>query len=313
MIALHSELSRSALALLLGAAILRPPPAAAQGTGQAGAANDPRWNAIRRVFAQGELEDGYFRINLPRTDLNVSIGGDTLSPDFEFRSYVGFVPIGTRDVLAMGEVVLLQTELPVVLAESRRQGVRVTAVHNHLTGETPRIMYVHIMAKGPADKVAAGLRTTFAASATPLTPSTDQPSTADWSAIDSVLGPHAESTGRVAEYEFGRKEALRVGGVHVKSSGLLETASEVVFEQLARGRTAVTGELYLLPSEVESVASALEAHNLHVTALHTHMLDDGPPHFWIHWYATGDGPSLARGVAAALAHMNSARRSKAEQ
>jgi hypothetical protein len=308
-----SGLGLRSAALALGVAVTAAPASAAQETTRSDASKNARWAAIHRVFGQGEMEDGYFRINLPRTDLHVSIGRDTLSPEFEFRSYVGFVPIGTRDVLAMGEVVLLESELPVVLAEAQRQGVRVTAVHNHLTGETPRIIYMHVMAKGAPDKVAAGLRATFGASATPLTPPTEEPARADWSAIDVVLGPHAEATGRVAEYEFLRNESLQVGGVRVKSSGVLETASEVVFEQLGQGRTAVTGELYLLPSEVQSVASALETHGLHVTALHTHMLDDGPPHFWIHWYATGDGPTLARGVVAALAHMNGARKSKAEQ
>jgi hypothetical protein len=274
--------------------------------------DDAHWAAIKRVFSQGEAADGYFRINLPRTDLHVSIAGDALSPDFEFKSYVGFVPTGPNAVFAMGEMVLLQNEVPAVLAEARRQGIHVTALHNHLRDEIPRIMYMHVMADGTPEHVAAGLHAAFAKSATPLTPPRDEPATVNWTAIDAILGPHAEASGTVAEYGFARHELLRVHGVHVKSSALLETASEVVFERLADGRIANTGELYLLASEVEPVMDALEQHGLHVTALHTHMLDDGPPHYWMHWYATGDGPTLARGVAAALAHTAGARRSAAE-
>ena len=49
---------------------------------------DPRWTAIRRVFGQdGESNDGYFRINLPRSDLAVRIGVDALESPFEFTSY----------------------------------------------------------------------------------------------------------------------------------------------------------------------------------------------------------------------------------
>ena len=288
-------------------------PLGAQTAAERAAAQDPRWAAIRAVFHQGETEDGYFRINLPRSDLHVTIAGDALEPDFEFRSYIGFVPTGRSDVLAMGEIVLLQSEVPAVLAEAFRQGIQVTAVHNHLMNETPRIMYLHVMAEGAAQKVAAALHATFAKSSTPLSPPKDEPSRANWSAIDAVLGPHAEASGVVAEYGFARHEPLHVHGVSVKSSGLLETASEVVFQKLAGNRVANTGELYLLASEVAPVTRALEEHGLHVTALHTHMLDDGPPHYWVHWYATGDGATLARGVAAALTHTNGARKSKAEE
>lgn len=307
---------RRALAVVaaaVAALLLGLPSVHAQAATKKAESQDPRWTAVRAVFNQGETEDGYFRINLPRSDLHVSINGTALVPDFEFRSYIGFVPTGRSDVLAMGEIVLLQSEVPAVLAEAFRQGIHVTAVHNHLMNETPRIMFLHVMAEGPAAKVADGLRATFAKSATPLTPSKDEPSRADWSAIDAVLGPHAEASGVVAEYGFARREALHVHGMSVKSSGLLETASEVVFQQIGGNRVANTGELYLLASEVAPVTRALEEHGLHVTALHTHMLDDGPPHYWVHWYATGDGPTLARGIAAALTHVNGAQKSKTEE
>jgi uncharacterized protein DUF1259 len=127
-----------------------------------------------------------------------------------------------------------------------------------------------------------------------------------------VLGPHAEAEGPVAEYIFPRKERLAMHGMPVKSTSALETASEVVFRRLEDGRTAITGELFVLPREVDPVVRALDEHGLNVTAVHNHMVDDSPRMYWVHWYATGDGPELARGVAAALSHMNSERRSRSE-
>jgi hypothetical protein len=275
---------------------------------------DQRWTAIRRVFGQeGEAEGGYFRVNLPRTDLRVRIGDDTLAAGFELTSYVGFMPAGRRDVVAMGEVIVRDDEVPAALAELHAQGVRVSAVHNHLIGEIPRIMYVHVLAEGAPETVANKLRAVFAKTATPLTKSQEEPSTVDWSAIDAVLGKHAEAEGRVAEYVFPRKERLTVHGMGVESTGMLETASEVVLQQLGGGRMACGGELFVLPGEVDPVVRALDEHGLHVTAVHNHMVDETPRMYWIHWYGTGDGPTLARGVAAALAHMNSARKSASER
>ena len=307
--------SIATIALVVAVALAPLPLARAQQVDRKREGKDARWAAVGRVFGQeGEAVDGYFRVNLPRTDLTVRIGDDTLSPHFEFTSYFGFVPVGARGVLAMGEVIVRDDELAAALDEARRRRVQVTAVHNHLVGETPRIVYVHVMARGAADSVAGALHAVVARTATPLDrPPAEEPPAADWAAIDAVLGAHAEAEGSVAEYEFPRRERLHVGGVAVKSSGVIETGSEVVFQRLgAAGRVATTGELYLLASEVQPVVRALEEHGLHVTALHTHMLDDGPPRFWVHWYATGDGPTLARGVAAAIAKTNGAHKSKHE-
>lgn len=281
-------------------------------TKDAAAAQNPRWAPIHRVFGQGEAEGGYFRVNLPRSDLHVRIGDDALSPGFEFTSYIGFAPMGANNVMAMSEIIVLQAEVPAVLAEARRQGLRVTAVHNHLLGETPRIMYVHAMSEGTPEAVANRFRSVFAKTATPLTPSVEEKSSADWTSVNAVLGRHSEAHGVVAEYVFPRREHLSVHGMTLKSSGVMETASEVVFQQLGNGRVANTGELFMLPSEVEDVVRALDEHGLHVTALHNHMMDEQPRMYWVHWYATGDGPILARGVEAALSHMNSARKSESE-
>ncbi len=275
--------------------------------------NDPRWAAIRRIFGQdGEIHDGYFRVNLPRSDLSVRIGNDALETPFELTSYVGFVPVGKNDVLAMGEYVLRDDEVTPVIAELRRQNVSTPALHNHLIGEAPRIMYIHVMARGPAESVASKLRAAFQRSATPMSKPREPHPAVDWSAIDAVLGKHAEADGHTAEYEFERNEHLTVDRLAVKSSGVIETASEVVFQQLGGGRAACGGELFVLPSEIDAVARTLEAHGLHVTAIHNHMVDQSPQMYWMHWYGTGDAVTLARGVADALTHTNGARKSKGE-
>ena len=274
---------------------------------------DVRWDAVRRVFSlHGRYEDGYFRVEFPRTDLAVRIGPDALEPDFEFVSHFSFAPAPGGRVMAMGEVVLRQDEVAAALAEARRQGLTVSAVHNHLLGEEPRIVYMHLETDGRADSVAARFRALLARTATPPRPEeTPEPAAGDWKAIDAVLGEHEEAAGKVADWVFPRKEAHAVHGMAVKSVGVMETATEAVFQALDGGRVAATGEMYVAPQEVEGVLSALEAHGLHVTAVHNHMLDESPPMFFVHWYATGDGPALARGVQAALAATHSETRSSA--
>lgn len=294
------------LAAVILPACLLPTSALAQVSSQ-----DPRWAAIRRVFGQeGKAEEGYFRIELPRTDLHVRIGDVTLEPPFELTTYFGFAPVGQNDVLVMGEVIMLQEEVNGALVEARRQGIDVAALHNHLIGENPRIMYLHVMAQGPADAVATKLRAVASKTHVPLRPAPKpQGPPPDWSALDAILGTHAEAEGRTVSYIFPRREPHSVHGIPLRSTDMLETASEVVFQQLQGGRMACGGELFLRPEEVQPVIDALEAAGLHVTALHNHMLDEQPTMYWMHWYGTGDGTTMARGVAAAIAKTYSERRS----
>ena len=286
----------------------------AQGSKSSAAAEskgaDPRWGAIRKVFGQdGKIDDGYLQLTFPRNDLHVRVGNDALEPDFEFVAFFGFVPVGADKVMALGELILREEEVTPVLTEARTQGIHITALHNHLVGEAPRILFTHFNVEGSPEVVANKLHALIAKTGTPLGKAAEEPSKANWSAIDAILGPHEDASGNVVSYGFKRKDHLTVGGHAVKSSGAIETASEAKFQQLAGGRVASTGELYLKPSEVESVVTALNKNGLHVTALHMHMIGDTPAHFWVHWYNTGDGPTLARGVAEVLTKLNSEQRS----
>ncbi|HET7461766.1 MAG TPA: DUF1259 domain-containing protein [Longimicrobium sp.] len=274
---------------------------------------DVRWDAVRRVFSlRGTYEDGYFRVEFPRADLAVRIGADALDPEFGFVSHFSFAPAPGGGVMGMGEVVMRQDEAAAVLAEARRQGVEVAAVHNHLLGEEPRIVFMHMTAEGRADSVAARFRAILGRTGAPARPDeTPEPPAADWAAVDAVLGAHEAAEGKVAEYVFPRKEEHAVHGMSVRSAGVMETATEAAFQELGGGRVASTGEMYVTPAEVAGVLRALDANGLHLTALHNHMLDESPRMYFVHWYATGNGAALARGVAAALHETNSEQRSKA--
>lgn len=276
-----------------------------------GIAEDSLWAPIRRVFkVDGEAGDGYFRIDLPREDLRVRIGADTLSPEFEFTSYLGFGAARSGTAFVVGEIIMRQDEVAAAISEAIRRNIDVTALHNHLLGEEPRIVYMHVHAEGAPEALATGLHAVFSRTGTPLPPSTKkEPVRADWTAIDAVLGKHSEAEGTVAEWEFARKEDHTIGGIAVKSTGLLETASEVVFEQLKGGRVANTGELYVLPQEVEPVVTTLQSADIQVTAIHSHMINEQPVMYWIHWYTTGDGPAIAKSVAAALSRTNTEQKS----
>ena len=175
--------------------------AAQQRSGKDSSQENPRWSAIRQVFGQGKAEGNYFRVDLPRTDLHVRIGADTLEPGLELTSYVGFMPAGTAaaDLMAMGEVVVREDEVPAALTEARKQGVSVTALHNHFFWEQPRIFYMHVHGMGTASELATRLKPALERMGKPAPPPAAPPPavppTLDDAALSALRGGEPPTPG----------------------------------------------------------------------------------------------------------------------
>ena len=115
----------------------------------------------------GQKTGEVYKVSFPRTDVHVSVHGVAIKPGLALGSWAAF--LGTDDnAMVMGDLVLLESELNPVMAKLRSSGFEISAVHNHLLEETPRVMYVHYMGHGPAEQLAASLRAALSVSKTPL-------------------------------------------------------------------------------------------------------------------------------------------------
>ena len=69
--------------------------------------------------------------------------------------------------MAMGDLVLAEDEVAPVMAELQSGGIEITALHNHLLGETPRVMYMHIHGMGNAASLGKAIHSAIAKTKTP--------------------------------------------------------------------------------------------------------------------------------------------------
>ena len=124
--------------------------------------------ADRAVLGRsGQKTGDVYRVGFPRTDLHVSVHGLAIKPGLALGSWAAF--LGTDDnAMVMGDLVLLEDEVNPVIAKLRSSGFEISAVHNHLMEETPKVLYVHYMGHGPAVQLATSLRAALALSKTPL-------------------------------------------------------------------------------------------------------------------------------------------------
>src|SRR3984957_17094505 len=159
---------RFATALLIGGAVL------SSISGASAQAVD--WECVDQIFSRkGAVVSGdVHRYGFPRTDLNVTLDGVTIKPALALGGWVAFKPMG-QDVMVMGDLVLLETEINPVMAKMIAGGLEITAVHNHLLRANPATFYMHIGGHGDAINMATAIRNALAVSKTPLDAPTAAP------------------------------------------------------------------------------------------------------------------------------------------
>ncbi len=281
----------------------------AGGPGDAPAA-DPDWKAVEQALGKsGQLQAGdVFRVGMPRTDLAVTVKGVPVKAGFALGSYAAFRQIGDQ-AMVMGDLVLLDQEVPAVMAGLFRGGLEVTAVHNHVNEMSPHVMYMHYGGHGDVVQLAKALRQALSASGTPLgmsaAPAAAPPGpTLDTKQIEQALGRGGRDIGGgVFQVTAPRAEAITEMGHSLLPAMGVTTVMN--FQATADGKAAITGDFVLIDKEVNPVARALQQHGIDVTALHNHGLMDTPRLFYMHFWATDDAATLARGLKAALDLTNS--------
>ena len=246
------------------------------------------------------------RYGMPRSDLKVTAGGVSIKPAFALGSWIAMKAHG-NGVVAMGDLVLTDAELPKVIAKLQEGGVEQTAIHHHIIGESPRVLYVHVHGHGDPVAIATTVRGALSLTGTPAPSPAAPPSTTplgiDTTAITTALGFAGRVNGGVWQVNVPRAETIRSGDFEVPPSMGLSTA--INFQPTGGGKAAITGDFVLLGSEVNPVIKALIGHHISATSLHSHLLDENPRLFFMHFWANDDAITLARGLRAALDLTNS--------
>jgi len=168
-------------------------------------------------------------------------------------------------------------------------------------------MYMHIMAHGDPVKIATVIHDALAGTATPLAPHSAAPAVSaadlDTAAVAKALGVSGKLNGVVYQVSVPRRERILDDGHEVLPS--MGVATAINFQPTGGGKAAITGDFVLRASEVNPVIRALTEHGIAVTAVHSHMLDEQPRLFFMHFWANDDAVKLATGLHAALAATNS--------
>ena len=258
--------------------------------------------AIDRALAPGTLQGDVYRVGLPRTDLRVTVDGVAIKPGLALGSWAAFKRVGT-DAVVHGDLVLTESEINPLISALEANKFQITALHNHLLRETPRIMYVHYWGRGGEAALATALRTALMTTKTPLgapaAPAAPAPDPGfDADAFQKMLGRTGAVKGGVLGVSVPRPETITMMGVTLPPSMGMATAINVQSD--GAGKVVATGDFVMIDDEVNPVAAALRANGIEVTSLHNHMLHGTPALYFMHFWAHDTADKVAAGLKQAV-------------
>jgi hypothetical protein len=265
-------------------------------------AADIDWSKVDQAIGRKGTEQagGVHRYGFPRSDLSVTVDGVAIKPALALGGWVAFLPT-SGGAMFMGDLVLTDTEISPVMQRLIADGVEISAIHNHLIRTSIPVLYMHVSGHGDPLKLGQTLHEAIALSKVPMPAAAPPPPAAldlDTAGIERTLGYKGNANGGVYQFSVPRAESISEGSMAVPPS--LGTAIAINFQPTGGGKAAITGDFVLLGKEVNPVLKTLRQHGIEVTALHSHMIDDSPHLFFMHFWANDDAQKLAQGLRAAL-------------
>jgi len=135
------------------------------GTGSAGATANGRAitgtldsAALARIVGyNGEQNGAVYKITIGRPDIPLKEMGAAINSRMGLNTWAAFYG-DDGDAVIAGDIAMIDNEVTPVLKALRTNGIDVVAIHHHMTGTNPPVIFLHYWGKGPAQKLATGFR-----------------------------------------------------------------------------------------------------------------------------------------------------------
>lgn len=109
------------------------------------------------VGHDGEQNGAVYKITIGRDDLKLKEMGATINARMGLNTWAAFYG-SNEDAAVAGDVAMLGSEVTPTLKALRSHGLDVVAIHNHMIGTQPTVIFLHYWGRGPADKLATGFK-----------------------------------------------------------------------------------------------------------------------------------------------------------
>jgi len=257
---------------------------------------------LKSLDRKGDFKAGVLKVNVPRSDLKITIQGFATPTPFGFGGWIALTKSADGSDVMMGDLVLLQEEVNPVMSALLDNGIDVTALHNHFFWDDPHVYYMHVHGMGKAADLARhvkpGLDLIGHVKPEAAAPASGAGTALDTAKLAKIAGQEGEQTGAVYKITVGRDDlGMKEHGAVINARMGLNTWAAFTGTQ---ENAAIAGDVAMLEDEVTPVLKALRKNGLDVVAIHHHMTGDRPVVIFLHYWGRGPAEKLAAGFKAVL-------------
>ena len=262
-----------------------------------------QWPGLDEIFGMtGKVNaDGVYKVVLPRTDVEVRMGGMRVPAGLGLASYAAFSGTPERAAV-MGDTCMLAGEIDRVIDALRAGGIEVVALHNHMVAESPSLYFLHFQGVGRAEELAKTVKAAFDVLGFPQYVNRQYLTgpEIDWDEVSKILGRPLSGPSEDGVYKatLPRPETeTSLDGVKFgTSAGFTCWAA---FVPTNSGRAMVMGDTVTTREDLQGAIDALRAGGLSIVAIHNHVVGAGREVLFMHIMGEGPALYLARTVRAA--------------
>ena len=263
---------------------------------------------LKTIGKQGDFKDGVLKVNVPRSDLKVTVDGIATPTPFGFGGWFALSKGNGGNDVMMGDLVLTEQEVNPVMSAILQNGLEVTALHNHFFYDSPRIFYMHVHGSGRAADIATKIAPALALIGKGPAPAATAPGraltgTLNTDQLAKIIGTPGDKNGDVYKITIGRPDMpIKEMGATINARMGLNTWAAFYGGD---AEAVVAGDVAMKANEVTPVLKALRDNGIEVVAIHHHMTGTEPTVYFLHYWGKGPAEKLANGVKAAIGKIGS--------
>jgi hypothetical protein len=262
-------------------------------------------DVLKFLDRRGDFKAGVLKVNIPRSDLKITIQGVPTATPFGFGGWIALTKTPEGADVMMGDLVLLQEEVNPVMSALLDNGIEITALHNHFFWDDPHVYYMHVHGMGKAmdlaRKVKPGLDLISHIAAPTAAPFSSAGTAIDTNKLAKIIGHEGEQSGAVYKITVGRDDlAMKEHGASINARMGLNTWAAFSGTQ---EDAVIAGDVAMLATEVTPVLKSLRKSGLDVVAIHHHMTGEEPMVIFLHYWGRGSAEKLAYAFKLALAEL----------
>ena len=251
--------------------------------------------------------EGVFKVTAPRNDLPITVDGWKMPPFMGLTSWAAFMEGKTAEAMVAGDLVLFQDEVNPVMSVLFKNGVGVTALHNHFFFDEPKVYFMHLAAEGTFEQLAGGVKLALvkqkeirAASPSPakmfgsgFAPGANS---ITGKALDDILGTKGQAKDGMFKVVIGRPAKMACGCEVNKEMGVNTWAAFAGTDDNA----LVDGDFAVTEAELQPVLKSLRGADINIVAIHHHMTHETPRYLFLHYWGRGSAALLASSLKQTL-------------